>query len=169
MTYCLDSNALIDAWNFWYRQATHPSLWTAFESMAKAGTLKIPEPVYDEIGEQRDALFAWCKEARDDLVHPVTESTEREYGRLVNLYPEMVGSLGMGDNYADLYVVAVARVNDATVVTNEDPGFRRKPNKQVGRARKNYRITNVCREQSVEIVRGYDILSREGWVFQHGA
>ena len=169
MTYCLDSNTLIDAWNFWYQQSTHPSLWNAFETMAKAGTLKVPQQVYEEISQKDDSLFAWCKAARDDLVYVATDETERAYAQLVNQYPTMTGGLGIGSNYADLYVVAVALVNGATVVTNEDPRFFQKPNMQTGRSLKNYKITNVCFEQSVEVIRGYDILRREGWVFRHAA
>ena len=167
MTYCLDTNTLIHAWNFWYKQHTHPSLWAAFETLGRSGTLKIPEQVYDEIQQKDDHLAAWCQKTKTPLVYEATDATEAEYARLVKHYPMMAGGLGLGNDYADLYVVAVASVNDATVVTNEDRGFFQSPNMRTGRSRKNYTIMNVCFEEDVDVIRGYSILDQEGWVFHH--
>jgi len=87
---------------------------------------------------------------------------------LANEYPALTGGLGLKQNYADLYVVAVAMVEGATVVTHEDIGFRRDPNRR-SRSQKNYKITNVCFDEGVEVIRIYEVLRRQGWVFRHEA
>ena len=111
MIYCLDTNTLIHAWRFWYAQQTHPTLWEALADLGEAGALKMPEQVLHEPGQREDALYTWCKDREDLFVYKSTDETEEAYRALVNAYPHMTGSLGMGSNYADLYVVAVAQVN----------------------------------------------------------
>lgn len=168
MIYCLDTNTLIHSWRFWYTRRTHPSLWEAFLALAATGALKIPLQVYEELDEREDALFDWFKQHKDMLVFEPTASTEAQYRVLANEYPALTGGLGLKQDYADLYVVAVAMVEDATVVTHEDIGFRRDPNRR-SRSQKNYKITNVCFEKGVELIRIYEVLRRQGWVFRHGA
>lgn len=166
MTYCIDTNTLIHSWRFWYAQQTHPTLWDAFADLGRSGKLKMPEQVFQELSQREDDVYAWCKERKDILVYEATDETEDMYRALVNEYPEMVGSLGTGSNYADLYVVAVAMITGATVVTDEDHGFKFDPNRKK-RSRRNFEITNVCFEQDVPLIRAYDILRNEGWVFTH--
>jgi hypothetical protein len=78
----------------------------------------------------------------------------------------MTGRLGMGEDFADLYVVAVASVNGATVVTNEDIGFERIPTMRQ-RNTENYKITNVCHDLGLPMTRLYNVIRLEGWVFTH--
>lgn len=166
MKYCIDANTLIHAWQFWYAPVTHPSLWVGIKDLADKGLLKMPEQVLLELSEKEDELSNWCRKRADVLVYRATDRTEEAYRQLVNQYPAMTGRLGMGEDYADLYVVAVASVLDATVVTNEDLAFERNPTAQQ-RKPKNYKITNVCYDQNVRMTRLYNILRVEGWVFSH--
>lgn len=57
MTYCIDTNALIHSWQFWYAPQTHPTLWDAVESLGRSERLKMPEQVLDELGEKEDISF----------------------------------------------------------------------------------------------------------------
>lgn len=166
MTYCIDTNALIHSWRFWYAHQTHPTLWAAIERLGESDRLKMPEQVLDELGEKEDALYEWCRDRRDGLVVSATDRTEEAYNALVNRYPEMSGSLGIGADYADLYVVAVAAVHNATVITNEDRGFEQHPGMKQRKA-SNYKITNVCSEEDIPFIRAYGLVHREGWVFEH--
>ena len=166
MTYCIDTNALIHSWQFWYAPQTHPTLWDAVESLGESGRLEMPEQVLDELGVKEDALYNWCRDRREALVVEATDETEEAYRTLVNRYPELTGSLGIGSDYADLYVVAVADVHDATVVTNEDMGFERHPGMKQ-RKPANYKITNVCLEEGISFIRSYGLLRKEEWVFEH--
>ena len=166
MTYCLDTNSLINVWRLWYAPQTHPTLWSAFVALGAAGELKIPLQVYEELSEQNDELFAWCKAHKDELIFEPTDTTEEQYSILANEYPELTGSLGLRQNYADLYIVAVAMVTGAAVVSNEDVGFRLDPNRK-NRKRRKYKITNVCFNEGVALMRLYEVLRREGWIFRH--
>lgn len=164
--YCIDTNALIHSWRFWYSPQTHPTLWDGLEELGRSGQLKMPEQVLDEPGEKQDAVYEWCKDREDALVLEASNETEQAFQELVNRYPEMAGGLGLGSNYADLYVVAVAAVNDAVVVTNEDRGFEQHPTMKQ-RNPSNYAITNVCFDEDIPLIRAYDIPKREEWVFNH--
>jgi predicted nucleic acid-binding protein len=164
--YCIDTNTLIHAWQFWYAPDTHPTFWTGIEELARKNRLKMPEQVLLERSEKEDDLSLWCRERSNVLVYSATEETEKTYRDLVNQYPDMTGRLGMGDDFADLYVVAVASVNEASVVTNEDMAFERTPTARQ-RKIKNYKVTNVCHELNIPMTRLYNILREEGWVFTH--
>lgn len=96
MTYCIDTNALIHSWRFWYARQTHPTLWEAIENLGEADRLKMPEQVLAELGEKEDNLYEWCREREQSLVTEATDETEEAYRALVNRYPEMTGSLGVG-------------------------------------------------------------------------
>lgn len=166
MKYCIDTGTLILSWHFWYSHETHPTFWLGLEDLARTGKLKIPEQVLDEISEKDDELSEWCKNRKDVLIYEATDETEERYRTLVNTYPHLAGRLGMGESYADLYVVAVAIVNDATVVTTEDRAFDVQSSTRQ-RKTENFKLTNVCHEQSVPFIRPYTLVQREGWVFQH--
>lgn len=169
MTYCLDTSALIDAWHFWYGPDTHPTLWEGIADLAERDRLMMPEQVLEELAEKGkgDPLYEWCRKREEHLVYASTDATEQEFGRLVNAYPEMTGQLGMGSDYADLYVAAVARVSGATVVTTEDRAFESTFSAREQRSRRKYKITNVCHEQEADFIRPYKLMRREGWVFRH--
>lgn len=71
----------------------------------------------------------------------------------------MIGTVGLGQSYADLYVVAVAAVEEAVVVTTEQIDATTKLRK--------YKIPHVCRDRGIEWAKPYDVVRREGWVFRH--
>lgn len=157
--YCLDTNVLINSWHFWYSPQTHPTFWTGLDALAQARQLGIPAQVYEELVQQHDELFEWCRDRKEGLVIPASEQTEHIFAELADSYPDLIGELGMGSSYADLYLIATAESVNGIVVTMEE--FSSSAN-----IRK-WKIPNLCRERGIEFIQPYELIRREGWVFNH--
>ncbi len=157
--YCLDTNVLINSWHFWYAPATHPTFWTGLQTLAGEGRLGFPYQVYEELELQHDDLWEWCRDRRDQLMLPATEESEQIFAELAAEFPDLIGALGLGQSYADLYVVAMAESRGWVVVSTEE--LSNSPN------RRKWRIPNICRERGVDCIQPYSLIQREGWVFNH--
>ena len=157
MLYSLDTNALIDAWNEWYSTYSHPTFWVKLEELARQGKLKISDTVLWELEEiEGDALTEWCKDREGFLCYPSDQAIQSAVGDLLNRYRNF-GSTGLGaKNYADPFVVALAKQNSGChVVTHE-------------RATGNMngpRIPDICRSEGIPIIRLPRLVQMEGWVF----
>lgn len=62
MIYLLDSNVLIDANRDYYPIASVPEYWEWLEHHGKAGNVKIPLEMYEEVNEGNDKLVDWLKD-----------------------------------------------------------------------------------------------------------
>lgn len=100
--YCLDTNVFINSWHFWYSPQTHPTFWSGLDSLAQAQQLGIPSQVYEELAQQHDELFEWCRDRKEHLIISASDETERIFTELTGSYPDLIGELGMGSSYADL-------------------------------------------------------------------
>lgn len=157
--YCLDTNVLINSWYFWYTPTSHPTFWKGIEELAKQNKLGFPHQVYEELSEQQDELFEWCKSRKEHLILEATDQSEEILVALINEFPDMVGDLGTGSSYADLYVIATAESLGWTVVTMEELSnspYRRK-----------WRIPNICRDRNIPFIQPYKLIQEEEWIFSH--
>jgi hypothetical protein len=59
--YWLDSNVLMEAHRRYYSFDIAPGFWAAIETHAKAGALRSPQNVLQEIEENKDELAKWAK------------------------------------------------------------------------------------------------------------
>ncbi|MEK7153667.1 MAG: DUF4411 family protein [Patescibacteria group bacterium] len=73
---------------------------------------------------------------------------------ILGSFPKLVANM-KGRNRADAFVIAVARVKGATVVTGEGPdGNQNRP-----------KIPYICQQLNVPCVRFLEIVRLEGWKF----
>lgn len=155
--YCLDTGVFIHSWHFWYAKKNYPTFWTGIEQLAEEKRLGIPPQVLEELGEEKDELYKWCKDREEILIWEPSEFTEAFYSEMVNSYPGLATShIGVGRNYADLYVVATAQIYNAAVVTTE----------KLDRSKK-IKIPDICKDHDIDCLQPYDIIKNEGWVFRH--
>lgn len=127
--------------------------------MAKSNKLGFPHQVYEELEEQKDELFDWCKERKELLIIDAAEETEIILVELIAEFPDSIGELGTGSSYADLYVIATAEFLDWKVVTLED--FSTSPK------RKKWKIPNICQHRGIDFIPPYQLVKNEGWIFEH--
>lgn len=153
--YCFDTSALLDAWNRNYPPDVFPQLWATLEDSIKSGTVVAPEEVRLELSKKDDALYKWAKTQRMLFVD-LDDGQQHSVSAILSKFPRLVDTR-RGRSGADPFVVALAYVNGAVVVTGEnDDGTLEKP-----------KIPTVCTALGVRSITVLDFIRENRWVFAH--
>lgn len=147
--YCIDTSSLIEAWERRYPRESFPSFWTKLEALIEAGQLISSQEVLAEIEKKADDLHAWSKQFSAIFLE-LSEEVQQTVADLLSRHERMVDS-SKGKSAGDPWVVATAKVNGATVVTEEGRGPRK--------------IPDVCAAEGVECLNILGLIRREGWTF----
>jgi predicted nucleic acid-binding protein len=140
MKYCLDSCVFIEAWNKHYSPEISMDFWDWLANLAKNKEIFIPEEVYEEIVVQKDKLYEWVKSIKTDIVYQLDYETQQAVNNIMTK-PEAIKLADSNTkNGADVFVVAYAKRNNATVVSND---------KSIG---------NLCKVCDVKILKDYEFL-----------
>ena len=152
MRYSLDSDAIINAWRD-YPIQNFPNIWEWVENLGREQIGGMSEVVFQELEKGGDECYEWFRERKELFVHPNSEGIQNEVRRLVNYYKNF--GVITGKNEGDPYVIALAVVKGAIVVTNESPS-----NNMNGP-----KIPDVCRVEGIQIIKFVQVITNEGVVF----
>lgn len=154
VAYSVDTSALIDGLERYYRPANFPSLWERIDALIAQGRLFCTEEVLLEATARDLPTKAWCELRKERLVVVTDAAVAVETRALLGRYPTMTKAL-KGRNRADPFVIAVAKMRGATVVTGEgQDGSATRP-----------KIPWVCRQVGVPCIRLAELITQEGWSF----
>ena len=153
--YCIDASALIDGWVRYYPPDVLPSLWEEIDALITDGSLIAPTEVKLELARGGDDLYDWVEE-RDSIFTPPTASVQTGVEDIVNDFPLFVPEHAHDGVWADPYLISVARVESATVVTGE---------KRAGIGARKPKIPNVCDHYGVPCISLLELIRAEGWKF----
>lgn len=151
--YVFDTSSLIGAWVRTYPPDSFPVVWDRMDGLAQAGNLLVPEEVFEELRAQDDELLAWVKERSGIIVIPTSRAVMLE-ARAVLADHEGLTKAGTGRGRADPFVIALARIRQCPVVTQEQGGSASKP-----------RIPFVCQGRGIHCMSTLDVIRSEGWRF----
>lgn len=127
VTYCIDTSALIEAWQVDYPIENFPGFWSRMEELIDAGRLVAPEEVLRETAKRSDELHVWLN-ARKQMFKDLVEAVQIEAANVLSKYPRLVGERKLRTS-ADPFVIALARVEGYQIVTDEKPtGSLMRPN-----------------------------------------
>jgi len=156
MIFCFDTNAFIQPWHNRYPIDLFPDFWNDIDQMGKRGDIIASEEVLRELQRIDDALHDWMKE-RPHLFHPTDEQIQRavraifevaEFQRLIDTKKNR--------SMAEPFVIALAQIRKATVVTEE----------QFDRKRKHVRIPDVCESLGVPCIKVVEFMRRTDMTFK---
>ena len=99
-------------------------------------------------------LVAWAK-ARPRLFVPLADVIA-EAQQIQNRFPGLLDPKAEYEE-ADAYVIALAKLKDAVVVTQETPALEKKNPKRT------HFIPDVCREMGIHCINFLGLMRREGW------
>ena len=153
MTYTLDTNILIGLVQR-YPRDIFPAMWSNIESSVQAGDSCICEAILREVHRGGDDLHKWAK----DLPGFVCSATDDELATVAEIGLAHPGWVQGQLNEADPFVVAHAKAEKSTIVTEEN---RKGPNTQD----KNQKIPNIAEEYGVETMKFFDYVRDHGWKF----
>ncbi|HEY3356890.1 MAG TPA: DUF4411 family protein [Polyangia bacterium] len=151
--YCLDASSLIFAWTEHYPPSMFPTLWEHLGRLASEGRLVSPVEVRRELEAGDDDLAKWAH-LHPELFRDLTEDVQRAATTVMAMCPNLIDVAKLKDG-ADPFVVAVAIVEGAVVVTNETP---------TGNAKRD-KIPDACRKLNLEYVDWLRFMEAEGYRF----
>jgi hypothetical protein len=154
--YSIDTSIFINAWTRDYPPDVVPALWDSFIDLIAEGRMHASQEVLLEIERKADDVYAWCK-AQKDLWVPLDAPTVVAAQRVLAAFPDFVKT-GTGRNQADPFVIALAKVNNYTVVTWEKGGSQAKP-----------RIPYICDQMGIPCLNLIGLAKAEKWVFTRKA
>ena len=147
--YCMDTSALIAAWNERYPIDIFPQIWDGFRRLINEGRLIIPQEVAIELDVASEELGAWLAEVGDCIV-PTDQHTIDHVSAVLRSHARLAAERKHATS-ADAFVVSLAKLRGAVVVTEEAFGTAGKP-----------KIPLVCSAYSITSISLLDLIKAEG-------
>ena len=123
------------------------------QGLIDVGRIIAPHEVRVELEQKDDEVLEWAL-ARSHMFVPLDEAIQIEVAEILQQYPRLLDTR-KNRSGADPFVIAVARLRQITVVTQENPtGSLDKPN-----------IPDVCKQLGIDCIGLLELAEREGWVF----
>jgi hypothetical protein len=152
MIYCIDTSSLVAAWQERYPIENFPAFWVKVDELIIAGRLVAPIDVLYEIKKRSDELHAWLK-SRPAMFRDLDDEVQIAAAQILAQFPRLVGERKLRTS-ADPFVIAMARVQDMQLVTDEKPtGSLTRPN-----------IPDVCAQLNMTSVDLLHLIRYEKWV-----
>ena len=152
MSHCIDTSALLEAWVRRYPHDVFPGLWAHIEVLAAREELRAPDEVLQELQVKDDDLAKWAKQ-RDGLFVPLEPAVMTGVREVLDAFPRLVGTLKRR-NRADAFVIALAKLDGLTVVTEERGGTSDRP-----------RIPLICEHFAVPCINTLEFIRETGLTF----
>ncbi len=150
--YSFDTSAIIGAWRRRFPPDIVPSFWERLDELIEDGSVRSIQEVRSELERKDDDVFRWAKD-RDSLFVPVTKDVIESARHVMRQFPALVSQNGR--SAADPFVIALARLHGANVVTDEKPATKRG----------HVAIPNACQGLSVVCHDIFDFVRAERWTF----
>jgi len=157
--YAIDSSSLIEGLRKTYPKEVFPSLWNKVGEQIELGKIIAPDEVKRELEDFGvDELAKWCNgfpnffQAEDNDIQNVVTSimAPPEHRKLINLKTP-------GRYCADMWVIAIAKVRNLTVINEEQFLTSVSPHKN--------KIPNVCKDLEIPYMNFLDYIKKQNWQF----
>lgn len=152
MKYSIDTSSLVESWWRRYPPDVFPTLWENYlPQLIAAHELHASEEVHVELERQEDDVLAWS-EGQPNFFIEIDGTLQTVVKAILANHANLIDARA-GRSGADPFVIALAQVNDAAVVTEEQS----RPTKP--------RIPDVCQALGIRCLNMLDLIREEGWQF----
>jgi len=165
MIYVFDTSSLRSLQHFY--PSVFKSIWDQLDALAEQGQLISTREVFNELERQAvsEEVLHWAKARKHLFVTPT--NPELKFVADIFKIKHFQGLIGAqqrlkGTPVADPFVIACARVNHATVVTEEGWQHGGKPLTLKPHAAK---IPNVCDHFKIACIDLEEFMHQQGWAF----
>lgn len=153
--YVVDTSALMDWHDRYYPTDVFPTLVAQVDSLIADSRLMSVELVHDEVTKMGSAtLQSWAKNRKG-----IFDSTKNHLAHALAIegqFPALKDPNAQFDE-ADAYVIALAQIQGAVVVTAETPAAtKRKPKRSMY-------IPDVCAALGMTCISNLGLMRKEGW------
>ncbi|MCZ8105614.1 MAG: DUF4411 family protein [Burkholderiales bacterium] len=148
--YCADTSALIAAWVERYPPEHFPGLWDRFADLIQAGRIFAPDEVRAELKKRSTEVADWLDQF-DSFFRSPDEGLLLRVADILAKFPKLVMA-HKSSFAADPFVIALAGIEGAFVLTEEGVGSAGKPS-----------IPYVCRAHGITSVNLIEVIRAEKW------
>ena len=151
--YSFDTSAVLNGRRDLFRPTVFHTLCASIEGAIVAGQIRSVDEVKRELARRDDDARQWA-DAQGDLFVPLDLPIQQSATQILTLHPRLV-SQGGRRSAADPFVIALAMVNNGTVVTEENAtGNMTRPH-----------IPDVCGDLGVPCQNLMEYIEAQGWTF----
>ena len=151
--YSFDTSSILNGRRDLLPPEIFPSLWANIEGLIATGDVRCVDVVKDELARREDDVCAWAK-SQAGLFVALDADVQTATRSVLAAHPKLMGK-GGGRNAADPFVIGLASVHNATVITEETPSG------NLGRPR----IPDVCAALNVPWLNLVGFVRLQGWSF----
>jgi hypothetical protein len=149
--YSIDTSAILDAWVRYYPRDVFPYVWTKLEELIDQGVLFATEEVLFEFEKKDDDVYKWAQQ-HGNLFVPIDREIQVVVSDILNDHKELTKE---GRGRADPFVIALAELREACVLTGE------KPTNSLNRPK----IPDVCEARGVRWSNILGLFREQKWTF----
>lgn len=151
--YSFDTSAILNGRRDLFRPTVFHTLWDLIAEAIAAGEIRSVDEVQRELARRDDDARQWAT-AQSGLFVPLELPIQQSAAHILSVHPRLVGQGGRR-SAADPFVIALAMVNNGTVVTDElATGNLQKPH-----------IPDVCGDLGVPCLNLMEYIEAQGWTF----
>jgi len=117
--YCIDTSALIAAWEERYPIENFPKFWDYLDEMISLRRITAPPEVIEETSKKSHELYAWLKARENAFITDYTPKILANVRSILAQFPRLVAAHKMAFA-ADPFVIGLAQENGLAVITQEN-------------------------------------------------
>jgi Domain of unknown function (DUF4411) len=157
LLYSIDSSSLMDWQARFYPVDVFSGLVGRMDGLMAAGRLVAPALVREEIEKVgTTGLKAWA--TTNSAIFVPTKDVLQQAQSIQGLFPDLLDPKAEFEE-ADAYVIALARMRDGIVVTQETTAAEKRS------PRRTHYLPDVCRDLGIPCINLLGMMRREGWQF----
>ncbi|NJN73021.1 MAG: DUF4411 family protein [Limnothrix sp. RL_2_0] len=153
LIYCFDTAGFMEPYGKNYPFDLFPTFWENIDQLIEEERIFSVRACYDEIIYQDDDLAKWAKLRRKVFLKH-TESLQKELRVILEVVPSLYEA-HLDRSGADTYIVALAKLKNAVVVSDE----------LKKRKKKALTIHQACDQLNIPSMRVVEVIRKEQWRF----
>ncbi|MDP9355855.1 MAG: DUF4411 family protein [Chloroflexota bacterium] len=150
--YCVDTSVFLDAYTRHYQPVIFKTFWVKMDELIEDKRIVAPKQVLEELEDIHDDVFAWAKARGHMFVQP--DMYQMIEARNIVITFQNLAKQDPRKNYADPFVVALAKSRGHVVVAQELRGSIKDP-----------KIPFICRHFKIPCYTLFEMMKHEGWEF----
>jgi predicted nucleic acid-binding protein len=150
--YVFDTSSFVRAWHEAYPIDVVQTFWIRLHDAITDGVVLTPDEVLRETSKRSDELHKWLKEREDDCIVAIDDELEDAVTELLDKNPRMAMNR-KGASSADAWVVALAKIRGATVISEET----------MTDSQKRPKIPGICKDNNLKCVNLLAFMRAQKW------
>jgi len=153
LKYSIDTSAILETWRRSYPPDVFPGLYSRLDELIQLGDLRATEEVLYELERKDDEVVQWVK-GRPEFFVEIDNDIQLAVQEILLKHKKLLDQR-KNRSGADPFVIALAQLNECTVVSNE----------RATKSPERPNIPDVCRAYGIRCITVLELIREQGWTF----